>query len=60
MRRDAKKMRGEGPFCFTNLKSGEGADEVAEWVLEQMTLPRRGVQEAVSYVRPHHGHTHMH
>jgi urease accessory protein len=60
MRRDAKKMRGEGPFCFTNLKSGEGADEVAEWVLEQMTLPRRDVQEAVSYVRPHHGHTHMH
>jgi urease accessory protein len=24
MDRDAKKMRGERPFVFTNLKSGEG------------------------------------
>ncbi len=28
MDRDSKKMRGERPFTFTNLKSGEGLDQV--------------------------------
>jgi urease accessory protein len=33
MDRDAKKMRGERPFVFTNLKSGDGLDEVAAFIL---------------------------
>lgn len=28
MARDSKKMRGEKPFVFTNIRSGEGIDEV--------------------------------
>lgn len=32
MERDAKKMRGERPFQFTNLKSGQGIAEVARFV----------------------------
>jgi urease accessory protein len=28
MRRDAKKMRGDRPFVFTNLKTGEGVPEI--------------------------------
>jgi urease accessory protein len=32
MERDAKKMRGERPFRFTNMKSGEGVAEVARFV----------------------------
>ena len=32
MRRDAKKMRGERPFVFTNLKTGEGVSEVTAWL----------------------------
>ncbi len=32
MDRDAKKMRGERPFVFTNLKSGEGLTGVIEFV----------------------------
>ena len=33
MERDAKKMRGERPFRFTNLKARDGVDEVVDFVL---------------------------
>lgn len=32
MERDAKKMRGDKPFIFTNLKEGQGEDEIIEWI----------------------------
>ena len=34
MERDARKMRGGRPFVFTNLKTGEGAGRVAEFIAE--------------------------
>jgi urease accessory protein len=33
MDRDARRMRGERPFVFTNLKTGEGLDRVSDFVL---------------------------
>jgi urease accessory protein len=33
MERDAVKMRGDRPFVFTNLKSGDGVDRVAQFVI---------------------------
>jgi urease accessory protein len=33
MDRDAKIQRGERPFCFTNMKSGEGVDRVEQFVI---------------------------
>jgi urease accessory protein len=32
MARDSKKMRGERPFLFTNLKTGAGVPEVISWI----------------------------
>jgi len=38
MERDAKKMRGERPFVFTNLKSGVGVVEVEQFIIDQGLL----------------------
>jgi urease accessory protein len=35
MDRDAKKMRGERPFVFTNLKTGDGLSGVVEFIERQ-------------------------
>jgi urease accessory protein len=32
MERDAKRMRGERPFVFTNLRKGTGVDAVVSWI----------------------------
>ena len=39
MERDAKKMRGEKPFVFTNLKTGEGLDTIIPFIQHQGLLP---------------------
>lgn len=38
MARDARKMRGERPFVFTNLKTGEGLQIVIDFILHQGML----------------------
>ncbi|OAI21526.1 MULTISPECIES: urease accessory protein UreG [Methylomonas] len=38
MDRDAKKMRGERPFVFTNIKAGVGLDAVAQFIVTQGML----------------------
>ena len=36
MEADTQRMRGERPWCFTNLRDGVGLKEVAEFVLQQL------------------------
>ncbi len=36
MERDSLRMRGDRPWCFTNLHSGEGLDFVVAFVLRQL------------------------
>ena len=38
MDRDARKMRGERPFVFTNLKTGHGLDTIVSFVIEKGML----------------------
>jgi urease accessory protein len=38
MARDAKKMRGERPFIFTNLRSGDGVGQVIAFIRKQGLL----------------------
>src|SRR5665213_693907 len=42
MDRDARKMRGERPFVFTNLKAGEGVDRIVDFVVAQGMLEGEG------------------
>jgi urease accessory protein len=36
MARDARRMRGDRPFVFTNLKSGAGLEEVVAWIRREL------------------------
>lgn len=38
MERDSKKMRGEKPFIFTNLRGDEGINEVITWIKHNVLL----------------------
>lgn len=38
MDRDARRMRGERPFVFTNLKTGQGVDVVVQFITERGML----------------------
>jgi urease accessory protein len=46
MDNDARRMRPDRPFVFTNLRSGEGLDSVVTWVRGQVA-PRPRVTAAV-------------
>jgi urease accessory protein len=48
MDRDAKKMRGDKPFVFTNFMRGDGVAEIIQFIIKQGMLASRDVQVAVT------------
>jgi urease accessory protein len=62
MDRDARRMRGNLPFVFTNMKTGEGLAQVVEWLQEQrargLTASGRPnpVPHSHSHDEAHHHH----
>jgi urease accessory protein len=38
MDRDSKKMRGERPYVFTNMHSGEGLQEIIRWIEQEVLM----------------------
>ena len=42
MDRDAKKQRGERPFVFSNLKTGDGLQTIIDFIVERGMLGVRG------------------
>jgi urease accessory protein len=41
MKADALRMRGNRPFVFTNLKSGEGIVRIASFIIEKRVLTNK-------------------
>jgi urease accessory protein len=41
MAQDAKRMRGDRPFVFTNLRSGDGVETVIEYIRKQGLLDEK-------------------
>ena len=43
MERDSRKMRGDKPFLFTNIREKSGVDQVVSWIRENVLL--EGMEE---------------
>ncbi len=50
MDRDAKTMRGDKPFIFSNLKSGQGIDDIIQFIIHEGMLEVKQLPPAVAVV----------
>ena len=50
MERDAKKMRGDRPFVFSNLKKAQGLDDIIQFIITEGMLETKAVPPAKSVV----------
>jgi urease accessory protein len=61
MDRDARRMRGDLPFVFTNLKTGEGLEQTMAWLDAQRSLGLTASgRPPIEGHHHHHGHDHAH
>src|SRR3981081_1138516 len=68
MERDSRKIRGERPFVFTNLREDVGLDMIISWLEKRLSLPSEARSNLIDahapYVSPphspEHGHLHHH
>jgi urease accessory protein len=60
MERDARLMRHERPFVFTNLRNGEGGQQVTSWLEEQLMTPHDMRRQIIDAHGPYTKHAHDH
>jgi len=60
MEHDARRMRGERPFVFTDLKSGDGAHKVVSWLRAQMATPPESRRTVIDAHAPYEARPHTH
>jgi urease accessory protein len=60
MERDSRKMRGERPFLFTNLREDVGLDKVIAWLAGNLNQPAMERRELIDAHQPYSGRTHSH
>jgi urease accessory protein len=60
MDRDSRKMRGDRPFLFTNLRDQIGLDQVVEWLGQQMKSPANERRTLIDAHAPYTGRPHSH
>ncbi len=60
MERDARKMRGERPFLFTNLRDEVGLDAVLAWLEDKFAEPAESRRPLIDAHAPYVGHAHSH
>jgi urease accessory protein len=60
MDRDSRKMRGERPFLFTNLREDAGLDQVIEWLEQKLREPDDARRALIDAHAPYVGHPHTH
>jgi urease accessory protein len=64
MERDSRKIRGERPFVFTNLRADMGLDFIITWLEKRLSLPSEARSKLIDahapYVPPPHSHEHGH
>lgn len=60
MDRDSRKMRGERPFLFTNLRDQVGLDRLVAWLEQQMNSPANERRTLIDAHAPYTGRLHSH
>ena len=50
MDQDSKKMRGERPFVFSNLKKAEGLDQIINFIISEGMLESKAIPAAKAVV----------